>query len=243
MEFFSTPGGIAVLIIFIVVVVFLILDLNYKFFAKVALDWLAAFLVSLVFFIGHIVLAIVAYKREGHVFEKKLYLGHKGKVIELREYAGIDSRIRYVARLFDVMAGRLAIVGVEPLKVEDGALLDDEQMDRFDALPGMFSYLSVWGKEDLTYEEMFELDKKYAKRRELFFEIWAMILHLAKLSRGGRSTYLGETGGDGYLACLIEKGQISEKDAATAREYATEAVAQNEKRKSFDQDRNTLSGS
>ncbi|MCD8286278.1 MAG: sugar transferase [Clostridia bacterium] len=240
LEFLSTPAGIAVMVIFIVIVVLLIIEVNYKFFMKVALDFLVGLIGTIVFFPGLIACAAIARKRTGEGLISKPYLGYKGKVVYLHEFAGMESHIKYCARLFDLLSGRISVVGVTPMNVEDGAFMDDAQLDRFNARPGIFSCLITWGSEDLTYEEMFALDAKYATKREMFFDLWILIRHAVGFCRGERgATYLGETVNCDFTAKLLERGQIHEADVQRAQECAEEAIENREKEKSFRKQRSS----
>ncbi len=238
LEFLSTPAGIAIMVIFIVVVVLLIIEVNYKFFMKVALDFLIAVIGTIIWSPGLLACTIISRKRTGEGLISKPYLGYKGKVVYLHEFAGLKSHMRYCARLFDILSGRLSIVGVTPMNVEDGAFMDDAQLDRFNARPGVFSSLITWGSEELTYEEMFALDAKYASRREMFFDLWILIRHAVGFCRGERKEdYLGETVSCDYTAKLLERGQIKEADVQRAQECAEEAIENREKEKAFKKER------
>ncbi|MCD8295870.1 MAG: sugar transferase [Clostridia bacterium] len=238
LEFLSTPAGIAILIIFIVIVLLLIIEVNYKFFMKVALDFLVGLIGTIIWSPGLIACTIISRKRTGEGLISKPYLGYKGKVVYLHEFAGIESRMKYCCRLFDMLSGRLSVVGVTPMNVEDGAFMDDNQLDRFNARPGVFSCLITWGSDDLTYEEMFALDAKYASKREMFFDLWILIRHAVGFCRGERKAdYLGETIGCDYTAKLLERGQIHEADVQRAKECAEEAIENREKEKEFKKQR------
>ncbi|MCD8307949.1 MAG: sugar transferase [Clostridia bacterium] len=238
LEFLSTPAGIAILIIFIVIVVLLIIEVNYRFFMKVALDFLVALIGTIIWSPGLIACTIISKRRGGDGLVSKPYLGYKGKVVYLHEFSAIKSHMRYCARLFDILAGRLSVVGVTPMNVEDGAFMDDAQLDRFNARPGVFSCLITWGSEDLTYEEMFALDAKYASKREMFFDLWLLIRHAVGFCRGERGqTYLGETVDCDFTAKLLERGQIHEADVQRAKECAEEAIENREKEKAFKKQR------
>lgn len=171
------------------------------------------------------------------ILERKAYLGAGGKVIYLHAFSGINGKIRYTARLFDVLGGRLSFVGVKPLPVEDGALMDDKSMERFAARPGILTHLSVTGGADLTFEEMFELDAKYAKKRGLFYDIWIALMHAVLFVRGESKSFQGETSADSYTQTLISRGSITEAEAISARDYAREAEEEAEKIRLFKKER------
>ncbi len=238
LEFLSTPAGIAIMVIFIVIVVLLIIEVNYKFFMKVVLDFIIAVIGTIIWSPGLIACTIISRRRGGDGLVAKPYLGYKGKVVYLHEFSAMKSNMKYCARLFDILSGRLSIVGVTPMSLEDGAFMDDSQMDRFNARPGVFSCLITWGSDELTFEEMFALDAKYASKRDMFFDIWLLIRHAVGFIRGERgAAYLGETNDTSFTAKLLERGQIKEADIQRAQECAEEAIENREKEKSFRKER------
>lgn len=239
LEFLGTPAGIAVFCVVAVALALLIIELNYKYFTKLALDFIFALVATVVCCVALAVCAALSKRRsaQGEVFERRAYLGYKGKIVVLHAFAGLNGRVRYLARLFDILGGRLSFVGVKPLPVEDGALLSDEQLARFAARPGIFTHLSIGGGEDLTYEEMFALDVRYARRRELFYDFAILIRHAVLALRGEGTSYLGETAGEGYCAHLLARGEISAEEAESARANAADALADAEKEKQFKKER------
>lgn len=239
LDFLKTPAGIALFILFVVVVAVVIIEINYKYFSKIVLDFLFALLATVVCSPVLIVCAVLSRRRseKGNILESVPYLGVGGKIVMLHAFSGIDSRLRYTARLFDILGGRLSFVGVKPLPVEDGALMDDAVMERFTARPGILSHLSVGGDSRLTYEEMFERDIRYAKKRGLFYDIWIAIMHAVLFLRGEGKSYLGESKESSYTGVLLARGEISEEEAESARAYAADAVADAEKAKQFKKNR------
>lgn len=239
LEFLKTPAGIALFTVFVVVVAIVVIEVNYKYFAKSALDFLFALVATVICSPVLVVCAALSKNRseEGKILESAPFLGAGGKIIALHAFSGIRSNVRYTARLFDILGGRLSFVGVKPLPVEDGALMDDAMMERFAARPGILSHLSVGGDPALTYEEMFGQDIRYAKKRGLFRDIWIAVMHAVLFLRGEGKSYLGESKEASYTQTLLSRGAITEEEAESARSYAAEAVAEAEKARQFRKNR------
>lgn len=238
LDFLKTPAGIAVFCVFVVAVVIIVIEVNYKYFTKRWLDFLFALIGVVLCSPVLIPCAILSKRRSegGKVLESKAYLGGKGQIVKLHAFAGVQGKVRYVARILDVLAGRMSFVGVKALPVEDGALMDDGAMERFTARPGLLTHLSLRADSELTFEEMFERDVHYAKRRELFYDFWIVVMHVVLLLRGEHAG-TGETAQESYTQALLARGEITAEEAESARAYAAEAVAEDEKAKNFRKER------
>ncbi len=224
LEFLQTPAGRAVLGVFIAAVIIVITELNYRIFAKAVLDFLFAFIAVIVLSPSLIALACIARVKAGKCLESKAYMGGKGKIIYLHTFAGIKGCAKYLARIFDVLGGRLSLVGVKPLEVIDGALIDDENMDRFIARPGIVCHMISHGAEDATYEDMFDSDARYAKKREFFTDVFMVLKGMVYAIRGEGKSYLGEAENNGYAQTLLSRGAITEGDFKRAEKYAEETL-------------------
>jgi lipopolysaccharide/colanic/teichoic acid biosynthesis glycosyltransferase len=231
-EFLKSPAGHAVFGLVIAVAAVVIIELNYRLFFKYVLDFVFALVFTVVCSPAFLVGAIISRKKEGYVFDETPYLGAKGRIIYVKSFAGAGA-IKNLPRLLSVLSGKASFVGVSFMTVPDGALLDDEAMDRFGARPGLVNHLVLRGHEGLTYEEVFALDKKYVKSRELFTDIFTVIKYFVLLLRGEGKTYLGEAKDSSYGEALLARGQISKADLDNARKNATDALDEEERRENF----------
>lgn len=226
LEFLQSAAGRAVLGVFIAVVVLIILDLNYRFFTKAVLDFIFAFVAVIILSPLLVPVAVVSKVKAGKVFKTSPYLGVKCKIIYLHTFAGISGKLKYLARIFDVLGGSLSFVGVQPLEISDGALTEDDKMERFNARPGLICHMVLRGYEGVTYEDMFDFDAKYAKKRELFTDIFIFFKWLVYSVRGEGKFYLGEAKDASYTQTLFNRGAITEEGLEKARRFAEETLAQ-----------------
>ncbi len=229
-EFLQTSAGKAVFGVLIAAIIIVIIDLNYRLFTKVVLDFLIALSAVLLLSPVLAVCAIISKRRASAVTEKTAYLGYKGKIIYLSSFAGINNRLKYLPRLFNVLSGKLSFVGVKPMRLSDGAFMDDNSMERFNARPGIVCSLALNGFEEMTYEESFGLDIRYVKRRELFTDIFILIKRAVTAVRGESAAFLGETAKKSYSQILLERGAVTQSDIKRAEALAAEAVEESEKR-------------
>lgn len=208
-----------------VVLLVLILDLNYRIFTKYLLDFLAALITTLVLSPVFAVCAVVSKLRSenGCVFEKTAAVGVRGKVIAVTSFAGIGGCLKNLPRILDVLCGKLSIVGPSVTVASDAALIDDEASERFSVRAGVVSPLALNGNSELTYEDVFAADLKYIKKREMFKDFAILICAAVKGIRGDGRKYLGEASDKTYAQVLLQRGAITEEQAATAKSYAEEA--------------------
>lgn len=236
-KFLNTPAGIAIVAVVAAAVVIFIIDINYRYFTKHVLDFLFALIGTVILSPVLIACAIISKNRVETVFETQVYMGAKGKIIRIRSFAGVNGKIKNIAKLLDVLCGKMSFVGTKLMPVTDAALLEDDAMSRFDARPGLFCHLVLRGDETLTYEDMFELDSYYARHRELFKDFYIMIKSVVLAIRGEGKSYMGETRDKTYAEVLIERGTITEADLKKAEELAEQTVSESDKRTEFNKQR------
>ncbi|MDE7330426.1 MAG: sugar transferase, partial [Clostridia bacterium] len=230
-EFFTTPAGRAVFGVIIALLAIVIIDLNYKWFFKFVFDFIFAFIATLICSPVLAVCSVISANNAGRVFERKPYLGKNGKIIFVHSFAGIENRLKNLPRLFDIMGGRISFVGVKLMEISDAALMEDNAMSRFNARPGAVCHLALTVYENLTYEQMFTLDARYAKRRELFTDIFIIIKSAVLAIRGEGKSYFGEAADKSYAQTLVSRGAITEDTAERSARAAEEALEEDEKRK------------
>ena len=232
-EFFASPAGRAVAGVLIALLATVIIDLNYKWFFKRVFDFLFAFIAMLVLSPLIATCSVVSAMNAEKVFEKTPYLGKNGKIIYLLSFAVLNGKLKNLPALFDIMGGRLSFVGVKLMDIGDAALMDDKFMDRFNARPGLVCHLALTVYENLTYEQMFTLDARYARRRELFTDIFIVIKSAVLAIRGEGESCFGETLNATYAKTLLSGGTITEETASRALNAAKEAIEEEEKKKEF----------
>lgn len=223
-EFLQSPAGRAVIGAAIAVLAVLVIDLNYRWFFKTVLDAVFALIAILICSPIIAVCAVVSKSRAGCALEKNPYIGKGGKIVYLTSFAGVGGALKNLPRLFDVLCGRMSFVGVMPMDIGDGALIDDAAMPRFNAKPGICCHLALHAYEEVTYEQIFALDARYARRRELFTDIVIALKCLILAVRGEKRAYLGEAADKTYAQVLVERGVITPEQASAALGSALDLI-------------------
>ena len=228
-DFFTTPAGIAVFTVLAVAVVIFVIEVNYKYFTKSMLDFLFALVFVIVLSPLYLALAIaskVNLKKHGggRILKLTPVLGYKGETVHIYSYALYSfggeylgeyadflkrTRLENLPKLLNVLQLKLSFVGIRPLAIRDRGFIEDEDFLRFNARIGIVSPVILNGSEDMTYEEMFAAERKYVKRREMFYDIWVILYSLFRLIRGDKANRLGEAKNKDYCEVLLARGEVT----------------------------------
>jgi lipopolysaccharide/colanic/teichoic acid biosynthesis glycosyltransferase len=77
-------------------------------------------------------------------------------------------------QLINVLKGDMSIVGPRPQMKDFVALYSPEQMRRHEVKPGMTGLAQVSGRNNLSWEEKFELDVKYVDTHSIWLDFKIM---------------------------------------------------------------------
>lgn len=232
-EFIQSAAGRAVTGVAIALLAVAVIELNYRLFFKRVLDFIFSLIFIIILSPALLIGAIISKKRCGEVFSLSACPGKKGKIIFVHSFAGICGKMKNLPYILDVFKGSMSFVGTKLMNVSDGAFMDDSAMERFAVRPGIFNHLAIGGSDELTYEQMFALDRRYIKRRELFRDIFTLIASIVLAIRGDGKSYLGEARNKSYAEVLLERGEITADDIQKAEQFADKAIEEDGKAKDF----------
>ena len=96
--------------------------------------------------------------------------------------------------LWNILKGDMSIVGPRPLLVQYLPLYSVEQMRRHTVRPGLTGYAQVNGRNEITWQEKFELDCWYIDHQTIWLDIKIVCATLAKVfNRKGISSATSPT--------------------------------------------------
>lgn len=104
--------------------------------------------------------------------------------------------------LFDVLRGRMSLVGPRPLLPEYLDLYNADQARRHDVRPGITGWAQVKGRNALSWPEKFEYDLWYVDNRTFLLDLKIMyltglqVLKISETSQSGSVTMTRFTGND-----------------------------------------------
>ena len=81
--------------------------------------------------------------------------------------SGLDE----LPQLINVLMGDMSMVGPRPCLAYESAQYQPWQMERFNTLPGLTGLWQVSGKNNTTFNEMMELDIRYAREKTLWLDM------------------------------------------------------------------------
>lgn len=143
--------------------------------------------------------------------------------------SGLDE----LPQMINVLMGDMSLVGPRPCLPYESAQYQPWQMERFDTLPGLTGLWQVSGKNHTTFNEMMELDIKYAREKTLWLDlaiilktpivIIGQVIESRQRKRGG--TPPGQTSGAGARTAGFAVGAMGIKRDSQPRELRAETQA------------------
>ena len=98
------------------------------------------------------------------------------------------SSVDELPQLWDVLVGRMSLVGPRPAISYEVEHYPPHWFDRFAVKPGITGLWQVSGRSELTMEEMIKLDVEYVERRSFWLNVEILLRTIpALLSRRGAS--------------------------------------------------------
>lgn len=224
----------------------------YKHFFKPLLDFILSLIAIIIlspFFL--LFTPIVAIAMKGNPFFVQKRPGKNGKIFSMVKYRTMTNAknengellpdekrltkfgkfmrklsIDELPEIFNIFAGQMSIVGPRPQLVRDLVFFDEETMKRQSVRPGLTGWAQVNGRNNVTWEEKFELDKYYLEKMSFFLDIKILFLTIFKVfARKDINTDGMETAED-YSDYLLREGKISKEYYNRMRKYAQVLLAQ-----------------
>ena len=120
-------------------------------------------------------------ERDGHVFKIK----NDPRVTRVGKFIRRWS-IDELPQLFNVLGGRMSLVGPRPPLPDEVSNYDQWQRGRLGTTPGMTGYWQVSGRSDISFDEMVKLDIFYIENWSLSFDLYILAMTAkAVTSRAG----------------------------------------------------------
>jgi len=92
-----------------------------------------------------------------------------------------ETSLDELPQLFNVLAGRMSLVGPRPLYERQAALWDERQRRRLEVRPGITGYAQAYGRAANTHEEKIELDIHYVENRTFGLDLNIIVRTLANV--------------------------------------------------------------
>lgn len=126
------------------------------------------------------------------------------------------SSLDELPQLFNILKGDMSLIGPRPRMIEECVFLDQEQCDRFKVRPGITGLAQINGRNNITFDQVVEFDKKYVENLsfkqdfKIFFKTFGYVLSKKDVTKVG--TVSNEFYGDYLLRTnKISKDYYDEK--------------------------------
>ena len=93
--------------------------------------------------------------------------------------------------LFDVLRGRMSLVGPRPLLPEYMALYNADQARRHEVKPGVTGWAQVMGRNSLSWEEKFMYDVWYVENRTFLLDLKILMRTVGQVLKTSQTTGSG----------------------------------------------------
>ena len=111
---------------------------------------------------------------EGNLLPDKYRLTKMGKFLRKTSLDEIPS-------LWNVLMGQMSLVGPRPLLMEYLDLYTAEQISRNNVKPGITGWAQINGRNNITWEEKFDLDIWYINNQSFWLDIKILCITLPKV--------------------------------------------------------------
>lgn len=93
--------------------------------------------------------------------------------------------------LWNILKGDMSIVGPRPLLVKYLPLYNEEQRHRHDVRPGLTGPGQICGDMDITWEQQFALDTRYARQLTFWGDIKVILMTIGRVLKRSHVDYGG----------------------------------------------------
>ena len=140
------------------------------------------------------------------IFFKQPRVGHKGKIIFLYKFCTMNNKRDNEGKLlcdelrltrlgvllrklsldelpsfFNVILNDLSLVGPRPFISKYLNLYSEEQMKRHDVLPGITGWAQINGRNEISWEQKFQLDIWYVQNQSFALDIKILLITVVKV--------------------------------------------------------------
>jgi lipopolysaccharide/colanic/teichoic acid biosynthesis glycosyltransferase len=117
------------------------------------------------------------------------------------------SSLDELPELFQVMSGKMSLVGPRPLLMQYLERYTPEQMRRHDVLPGITGWAQVNGRNAITWEDKFRLDVWYVDHWSLWLDIKILAMTFWKVVKREGISQPGHATADEFTGSRLENSE------------------------------------
>lgn len=161
---------------------------------------------------------IEAYDANGNLLPDKDRITKYGKMLR-------RTSLDELPQLWNIFKGDMSIVGPRPKLVKDMVFYNEEQNVRSLVRPGLTGLAQVNGRNNATWEEVFEYDKYYVQHCCLWLDIKIIFKTVLKVFKKSDIVETDKTKQAYYYGdYLLESGVVTEEEYKTKQELAKDLI-------------------
>ena len=220
-----------------------IYQLFFKRFFDIILSFNALIVLAPVFFIVYLLSLFIL---KGNPIFKQYRPGKNGKIFALYKFRSMTNKkdtsgnllpdkdritawgkllrktsLDELPQLYNILKGNMSFIGPRPRMVQECVFLDIVNHARFKVRPGITGWAQVNGRNNITFDQVVELDKHYVNNISLMFDIKiffkTIIYVFTRKGVNKKGTVSNEFHGD----YLLRTGQIDKTYYDTKMQEAT----------------------
>ena len=135
-------------------------------------------------------------------------------------------------QLWNIFKGDMSIIGPRPKLVKDMVFYSKEQNTRGLVRPGLTGLAQVNGRNNITWEEIFEYDKYYVEHCSLWLDIKIFFKTVVKVFKKADIVEQDKTKQAYYYGDhLLQTGVITQEEYDTKQQLAKELIENKSKKK------------
>jgi len=168
---------------------------------------------------------IDAYDENGELLPDKDRITKYGKMLR-------KTSLDELPQLWNIFKGDMSIVGPRPKLVKDMVFYNDEQNIRSLVRPGLTGLAQVNGRNNATWEEVFEYDKYYVEHCSLWLDIKILFKTVIKVFKKADIVETDKTKQAYYYGdYLLESGAVTQEEYNAKQTIAKDLIAKSTKKK------------
>lgn len=131
-----------------------------------------------------------------------------------------SSSLDELPELINILKGDMSVVGPRPQLVRDLVFMSDDVRRRHDVRPGLTGLAQVNGRNDISWEEKFELDLRYLEDITFKGDVKIILQTVGKVLKRSGIVREGTVSDIDYGDWLLQTGRIDSKEYSEKRDKA-----------------------
>lgn len=121
---------------------------------------------------------------------------------------------------FQVLTGKMSLVGPRPQLVRDMVFMTDEQRRRHDVRPGITGLAQISGRNCIEWEDKLAYDVQYVDNMSFMQDLRIVLITIVKVFKTESISYEGMATAEDFGDYLFRTGKVTEEEYSSKQEKA-----------------------